>query len=74
MTYSVLFHIRVLATGAVSDRIPPALHLFRNFPIPEDDKKPEENAQFPPVSKPQGESQCLRDISLICSLEKLVSK
>ena len=44
---------RVLATGAVSDRIPPALHLFRNFSIPEDDKEPDENAKFPPLSKPK---------------------
>jgi hypothetical protein len=45
---------RVLATGAVSDRIPPALHLFRNFSIPEDDKEPDENAKFAPLSKPKG--------------------
>ena len=50
--YVALF--RVLATGAVSDRIPPALHLFRNFSIPEDDKEPDENAKFAPLSKPKG--------------------
>ena len=59
-----LFSNRVLATGAVSDRIPPALHLFRNFPVPEDDKKPDKNAQFPPVSKPKGEMHCLIMLSI----------
>ncbi|XP_046856268.1 85/88 kDa calcium-independent phospholipase A2-like [Xenia sp. Carnegie-2017] len=44
---------RVLATAAVSDRIPPALHLFRNFSIPEDDEEEQKpNSPFPPVSKP----------------------
>lgn len=43
---------RVLATGALADRIPPALHLFRNFNIPQDDVESNDSS-FPAMTKPQ---------------------